>query len=235
MTKSIFSTITLLLLFSYSSIAQDTWGENLTSRGLVSTFDNKSSSIKGTPYIKEAFSPGKISIDEESKVFNIRYDAYNDIMEFKNAKNETVVLKENVVNITVIYADGSKIYHSYEYQNLEDDNDSNKKIGYFLVEDETGKKPLLIKEKIVFMDVKFATSGYDKEKPAEYKRTKDEFYTLNDEGVAINLPRKKKDLAKIFPKHSKEITAFIKSNKIKTNKKEDLVKLINYINLLNQK
>jgi hypothetical protein len=43
-------------------------------------------------------------------------------------------------------------------------------------------------------------------------------------------PVKKKLFNKIFPQYEKESSAFIDANKINLNKKEDLIKLINYLN-----
>ena len=45
-------------------------------------------------------------------------------------------------------------------------------------------------------------------------------------------PVKKKLFNKIFPQYEKESSAFIDKNKIDINKKEDLIKLINYMNSL---
>ena len=46
------------------------------------------------------------------------------------------------------------------------------------------------------------------------------------------LPKKNKDLAKLFPANSKEILSFIKTNKIKTSREDDLIRLVTYISSL---
>lgn len=53
------------------------------------------------------------------------------------------------------------------------------------------------------------------------------FYYLND-GANNFYPVKKKHLKKIFPQHEKEINDFIKTEKIDLDKKDDLMKLLQY-------
>ncbi|WP_179353106.1 hypothetical protein [Winogradskyella vidalii] len=231
MTKKIITITTLLFISSMSIMAQNvTWGENFASRGLITVFNNNTS-VQGSPYLEEEFLPAKIQIGDESKVYGVRYNAYDDIIELKNESDETIGLNESISNVSIAFLKNNKLYRPYKYINPDNDTVNNKK-GYFVVEDDTGEKPLLLKEKVVFIEAKEPKSGYDDVKPAKFKRMNDEFYTLNNEGVAVNLPKNKKKLAKIFPNNSKKILNFIKSNKIKTSKREDLILLFGYINTL---
>jgi hypothetical protein len=47
------------------------------------------------------------------------------------------------------------------------------------------------------------------------------------------MPKKNKDLLKLFPKNEKDITAFIKTNKISLNDEKELLLLVNYLDSLN--
>ncbi|WP_298894151.1 hypothetical protein [uncultured Psychroserpens sp.] len=229
MIKSIFLTA-MISLVSFSATAQDPNRQNLTSPGLIYAFDLNDNSIIGTPYIENDFMPGKISADKDGKLFSLRYNAFSDVMEIKKDNNDIEALNKDLLNVTITFSKGNKAYRAYNYI---DSDTNNGKRGYFVVlTDASIEKPLLAKEIISFTEKKKAASSYAKTKPAQYKRKSDVYYTLNDKGIAVEIPSKKKEIAKTFPKHSKEILSFIKSNKIKTSKKEDLIKLVNYINTL---
>jgi len=213
---------------SFSTFAQDAARQNITSPGMIYAFDMNDNSIKGTPYVVNEFMPGKISIDKQSKIYSLRYNAFNDVIEVKKDNGDLNALNKELVDVTITFTKDNKSYRVYNYIDPDTNNNMN---GYFVVATD-GAKPLLVKERIVFIEKQQAKSSYDKTKPAQYKRKDDLFFTLNNDGVAIELPSKKKDLAKAFPKHSKDILSFIKANKIKTSKQADLVKLLNYINTL---
>ena len=94
------------------------------------------------------------------------------------------------------------------------------------------KYKLLIKETVVFIDRKPAKTSYDKTKPAVLKRISDKYFIAIGSDAAVEFPKKKKKFPKLFPDKHKDILSFMKKNKIKTSKEEDLVELINYINTL---
>ena len=230
MIKSTFLTAFLMVL-SINVFSQDAARQNLTSPGLIYAFDMNDNSVSGTPYIVDDFMPGKISADKDGKIFSLRYNAFNDIIEVKKSETEIEALNKQLSNVTITFTNGNKSYRAFNY--IDEDSNQQKR-GYFVIvsDADEGKKPLLLKERIVFIEKQKAKTSYDKTKPAQYKRKSDQYFTLDDNGIAIELPSNKKDLAKTFPKHSKDILSFIKSNKIKTSKEEDLIQLINYINTL---
>lgn len=229
MKKSLFFTL-LLAVIAINVSAQDAARQNLTSPGMIYAFDMNDNNIIGTPYVENEFMPGKISADKDGKIYSLRYNAFNDVIELKKNADEIEALNRDLVNVTVTFINSNKSYQAYNYI---DSDSNNSKRGYFVVAtNTTDKKPLLIKERIVFIDKQKAKSGYAKTKPAQYKRKSDEYYTLNKSGIAVELPTNKKDLANTFPEHSKEILDYIKSNKIKTSRTEDLIELMGYINTL---
>ena len=58
------------------------------------------------------------------------------------------------------------------------------------------------------------------------------FIGLSDKSI-VEMPKKNKDLLKLFPNYEKEITAFLKTNKISLNDDKELLLLVNYLNTLN--
>ena len=119
--------------------------ESYGTRGSIKTFDKSDKTVKGTPYIPEEFTYGKISADTQGKIFSLRYDAFSDEIEFKTDANDTIRLNKNLDSLSITFLNGKK-YKLYDYTDLDDESASKKK-GYFVVQSETGKIPLLIKEK----------------------------------------------------------------------------------------
>lgn len=194
----------------------------------LQTYDNKDRSAIGTPYLDENFFPAKISIDN-SKVYSVRYNAYSDEFEVKMAQDNIQTLNKAVENITITMVKSKELYGALNYT----DSKTGLSRGYFvfLTPDNENAK-LYTKRTKRFIEAKPAQTGYDVDKPAEFKDAKETYYISIGDGYAQEIPRKKKEISKIWPEKSKEINGFVKSNKIKTSRTEDLIKLVNYINTL---
>ena len=128
--------------------------------------------------------------------------------------------------MSITFLKDNKTYQALNYL----DKDGAAQRGYFVYLTNTVQThPLLVKEIKKFIERQPAKSSYQEGKPAQFKRLDDAFYIVYKNKTALRLPKNKKDIANLFPDNSKDILAFIKSNKIKTTSKEDLIKLVNYI------
>ena len=185
--------------------------------------------VEGSPYINEKFLPATISASE-GDVFYVRYNAMNDEFEVKGDNNKAYALNRYRRDIVVEILPLKKIYQVIGYY----DEDQNENFGYFLyLSNPNAKTVLFKKEKIIFIDEQKSTTGYDNNKPAKYKRINDKFFIkLKDKKILSELPNKRKNLAKLFPEHEDAVIKYIKQNRIKTSKEEDLIQLVNYINTL---
>ncbi|NER14441.1 hypothetical protein GWK08_13385 [Leptobacterium flavescens] len=197
-----------------------------TSRGAAggidvimrSTADVPVEGAIGSPYVMESFAPAKINQFQDLHV--IRYNAASDAMEFKNRKNEILVL--NKMNDYTITLNGSnKIYQTVTY--------SNGKRGYavLLWKSDDSNTSLFLRERIEFVPKKPAASSYSKDQPAKYKRVKDVLY-LKDGSEMTELPTNKKKFFAAFKGKEKEVQQFVKKNKLKISKQEDIVKIIEF-------
>lgn len=192
-------------------------------------FDNSDNTIEGSVYIQETFMPAKLSLLEGTKIFNLKYNAYSDEFEIQNEGKKPGALNKNIDNLLIVFVAGNKTYEAKNYI----DEKGEAKRGYFVhANDSKSKHKLLIKEAIKFIEKKTSETGYDKARPAKFKRLKDTYFISIGDDPAVEFPKKKKDFSKSFPNKHKDIMSFIKKNKIKTSKEDDLVKLINYINTL---
>ncbi|WP_156168344.1 hypothetical protein [Kordia zhangzhouensis] len=182
--------------------------------------------INGTPYYDDSFNSAKIMpID---KVYMIRYNAALDDMEviqstdtlIMNKNNRSYVIKQNKGNIT--------------YKILEYDESDGDRLGYYVQLTDDSKITLYRKDRKKFVEEKKASyNGNLGGVSAKFKSERSEFFIeIDGSGSAILVPRRKKDVIKLFPGKEKEVEKFIKEKKIKTTKEEDLIKLINYINTL---
>lgn len=182
--------------------------------------------IEGSPYINEDFLPARISVSED-EVFYVRYNAIADQFEVKGENNKAYALNKYRRDIVVQLVGLRKTYQVFGYL----DENENENFGYFVIMNgQDSNVKLLKKEKKIFIGEKVATTSYDTPKAATYKRTNDDYYIKVGDNNAVELPSNKKDIAKLFPKKEDKILAFIKENRIKTKRENDLNKLMAYIN-----
>lgn len=192
-------------------------------------FDNSDNTIEGTVYIQKNYMPAKLTLNDVTKIYNIRYNAYSDEFEIENEGKQPGALNKKINNLLIVFVDDNKTYESLYYVN----DDGNTLKGYFVhVGNPNSKHRLLVKESITFVEKKPAETSYDKSQPAKFKRLKDSYYIASNNNPAIEFPKKKKDFAKVFPEKHKEILGFIKKNKIKTSKESDIKQLMTFINSL---
>ena len=179
---------------------------------------------EGSPYIKKHFSSTKINNWEV--VYLVRYNAFSDLMEFQD-KNSQIFFLDKTKDYVIKFNDGSdKIYHTVKYNNNER--------GYatFLWANSDNSLALYLKERIRFTDKKKAKSGYEQDIPAKFTRLKDSYFTKTTDGSLEELSTKKKNFFTVFKGKEKEVQQYIKKEKLKINKKENLIKIMSYYDSL---
>ena len=207
---------------------QDTNSRTINSNLDVAQFAIKSDSNNsfyavGSPFINEKFEIARFN--NINKTYSARYNAHLGEMQIQR-KNDTIALY-NTENFEITFPSSSKTYKTYDYTNKENEL----KRGFLVVLKETDSLALLKEELVKFYPAKESTNGYDKAKPAEYRRTKDVYYYRQGEHVSV-LPQKRKDFIKLFPEHSKDLEVFIKKNKINFKQEDDLITLFQYLETL---
>lgn len=216
--------------FSYSQEAVGNGFDDQIGSGsfMISTSSSrKNVKVEGTPYINDQFLPVTITSFED-KVFKGRYNAFNgDFEVIDDTSGKSFVLNRTMENYEVAFVGTNTTYillkHIHESGEVTND--------FFVKLTSNNDNLLLKKESVQFLGERVATSTYDKARPAQYKRSKDTYYLKSGDEIK-EVSTNKKDIAKLFPAHSKAILEYIKSEKLKTNKEEDLIKLFQYINTL---
>jgi len=234
--KSILS-ILIVLASIASSIAQSSYNKDsykiLNRMDFFTTYkagrgDLKTvleeNDIKGTPYLSSEFVTGSIYTKTKQKYIDIplRYNAYNDEMEFKSADGKIQALGTPDIIEAVEYDDNIMVYIPYT---------NNKKIknGFFKVL-VGGEVSLFSKPEIIFKQAG-EPNAYDNAKPAEFVRRPDTYYIKVGTEQAKKVGSKK-DLLEILPEYKKEVSTFIKKNKVKPSEADKLIELIKYYNSL---
>jgi len=180
--------------------------------------------IKGSPYLNDEFVNGSIFTVQKLKFVDIplRYNIYNDDLEFKTPANEVQALATPEIVEKTVFGTTQLVYLPYLQANKT-------KKGFFVVLEE-GKASLYTKPSVLFKEATKAAPFKEAEPPTFVKRA-DEYYIRigNEQAILI---KSKKDLVTDFPDNQEKIESFIVKNKIKTNKSEGLKEVVAYYNSL---
>lgn len=221
----------LLLTLPYLGISQikifKTFAEfitiqNNTKNNLVNLGENK---INGSAYLSKDFISGSVITKDNIHYQDIplRYNIYNDDIEFKTKKDECLAISEPKSLRKIIIGDDTFIY-------AKKSNKKNARYGYYQLLT-TGKIQLLTRHHIAFRDAE-SPNGISQPRPARFERKSSTFFMKIGENIPLQIS-KKKDIQSIFGKESKQILAYIKSEKINVRKKTQLIKLVRFINQIN--
>ncbi|WP_312765265.1 hypothetical protein [Epilithonimonas sp.] len=182
----------------------------------------KEHTIDGTPYINgKDFT--KVIIEGYSKnVQNLRYNAYDDEMEFKEGEDVYFTNKEEGLKI-----DFPTLKKTYQCLNYSYDNKN--RFGYLVLLVENPKYSLFKKEKIELLKGEKSPNAYSKDANDYYAKQKD-VYLIKKDNTFSKLPKNQKEFTNDFSLNKTEFDKFIKYNKLSFSKEEDLKKIIGYLN-----
>ena len=173
--------------------------------------------IQHKKYLSQDYKPAFVD-DFDQKAF-LRYNIFEDEMEF--VKDENIYYVQKAVGRKIRFTDNS-LYRVYAL---------NGKLQFFLVHKD-GKNVLLGKHLIKFVEAKKTNSSYGSDKPADFKRRKDELYLAIDNKTLVKLSKKKKEFYNAFGDKAGQIKSYIKKNKLKHQSMKDLKNIIAYYNTL---
>src|SRR5690606_11673619 len=206
-------------LFSLASEAQGTLqGGNTLVFRKSPDFDD--TAIAGSRYLSENFKTAKVNKGTED--FLIRYNAYGDIMEYKNIDETLELIKEK--NTFFNFADGT----IYELLTYKIDNKNFQR--YHQILSDNGLVKVSKFQSIKLNPARQASNSYEKDSQASYSQNRDTYFiTIN--GVTHPFDGKRRSLEKLFPNNVNAIKEFYKKNQIKEND-TDMIVLGQYLNNL---
>jgi len=231
MRKNIFTLFVFLFIasISYSQElyqireAMDFFRANKLQSGDWSGFLTESD-IEGSPYLNDEFITGNIYTSSKMQFASVplRFNIYSDQLEFKTPEGAIQAMAAPEIVEKVEFGEYKMVYIPYS-------NFKKIKNGFFKVVEE-GKASLYARCEIVFKKAE-EPGAYKEAEPAKFVRNPDSYYIR----VGLEQAKKvgnKKDLPEIFSDQRDKIAAFVKKNKIKTNKPEDLIQLVQYYSSL---
>ncbi len=178
--------------------------------------------VDGLPYI-DGDKFYKVEVKDYSKdVQTLRYNAFEDEMEFKNGDQLYYANKEN--NLSIHFTDLNKTYRCLQYR-----YNGNTKFGYLVILVENSKNSLYKKESIELLKGEKSPNAYSKDANDYYAKEKDLFLIGKDTQL-LKFPKNAGDFAETFSLDKNIVADYIKKNKINFNKEKDLIKLVDFLN-----
>lgn len=197
------------------------------NRAMEGMRENTYKDVEGSPFMPKEFCEGRIQL-KDGKLFSgkLRYDMYASEMQFI-AKGIVYVIAfpEDIEYIEI--EDVKFIYTPY----LLTPSGTNPKESYFIVLMDDDNK-LLAKKEVLLLDAEPAKSYIDA-KPAQFTQKKDSYYIKKNDLPAVKISSRK-SLIGILEDKETEVLRFIKKEKISHNDPEDLKKLIEHYNSLEE-
>lgn len=187
-------------------------------------YKTKYNSPGGSPYLNENFTPAKINDISITKL--VRFDAFESRVEIMVDDNKVVILPDSEP-YTITLLDGSdKVFITKGYI----DEKGIAKTSFFELIANNENYRLYLKEEIKF-EKAVKEQGYQEGKPAMFKKQKETYYISDIKGHSdqlLKIPYKSKNFLELFPDHSKKLKTFIKENKLKIDKGDDLIEIFEF-------
>jgi hypothetical protein len=190
-----------------------------TTNAQVTTAD---ATIKGTPYLKEAYEEGLIVYANNTIKVPARYNVFKDLMEYQQS-GRALVLDPNVSIKKVQLHNATFVVDKYVA-------DGKTKLGYFALLD-SGKVTLYAKKSVSYLAPQKGRALDGGDQPAEFKKIADTFYYKIGNNTLQEVKNVKTMIAS-FPDKQDELTTFVKKEKISPRNEEELIQLVKYYNSL---
>jgi hypothetical protein len=199
-----------LILGTIVAQAQGMFIQDINGRPI---FENGYTEIEGSPYLKDAWARGTVKAKHNGKTYELakmRYDAYKDELEYEENEKAYRFSGEITEFATTdgVFRNGFPVFESLTARSF-----------YQVVYD--GKVKLLKRTVARVQTEKLYSSA------TQTKRfVKEEFLYLLKNGVFTRLKKDKKALLEALGEKQDELEAFIKDQKLKLSKEEDILRVL---------
>lgn len=180
--------------------------------------------IEGSPYLNDDFINGTIFTTTKMQFQNIplRYNIYTDNLEFRTPEDKVMVIAAPEIVERAEFGEIKLSYLPYS---------TSKKIKRGFFKELVNNHVSLYSKSGISYKEPVKPAAYKDAEPARFIKKPDIFFLRIEQEAAI-LINNKKVLIELFPKHREAVEAYIKKNKVKYNKKDKLIELVNYYNSL---
>ena len=225
--------IILLIAFQLSNLYAQDGFESLGFQAQLSIqdFSNRKASkpvqlnISGSQYFDLDFKPARLSYfgKEINNAGFMRYNGFTDEIEITDSGNvensELILLKSDKV-VPII---NNEIFEYLPFRI----NESNTKIGYLVKIYEGTRIKLYLRKNKQFMEAKIARTSLENSFPPRYVDNIETYISIEG-NTPVVLKNSKKAFLDLFNNRS-DIKKFIKNEKIKFNKTESIIKIVEYV------
>lgn len=184
----------------------------------VSVFDD----YEGSVYERASYKSGKV-IDEVSGNYEakLRYNIYTDALEYKSNSNLFELHKRKTVS--------AQIEEDYFYYCNFKTERGLKKDGYYILVELHNNYRIYKKYELIIKEPQKNTMTQLSE-PGSIKQMIT--YYIEERGIIVELPMKKKEFLAVFNDKENELVKYMKKEKIRLRKEEDLIRIVARYNAL---
>lgn len=225
--------IIIFITFQLSNLYTQDGFESLGFQAQLSIqdFSNRKASkpvqlnISGSQYFDLDFKPARLSYfgKEINNAGFMRYNGFTDEIEITDSGNVEnsvlILLKSDKVDPII----NSEIYEYLPFRI----NESNTKIGYLVKIYEGTRIKLYLRKNKQFMEAKIARTSLENSFPPRYVDNIETYISIEGDTPVV-LKNSKKAFLDLFNNRS-DIKKFIKNEKIKFNKTESIIKIVEYV------
>ena len=225
--------IIILIPFQLSNLYAQDGFESLGFQAQLSIqdFSNRRASkpvqlnISGSQQFDFDFKPARLSYFGK-EINNARYMSYNgftdeiEITDSGNVENSELILLKSDKVVPII---NNLIYEYLPFRI----NESNTKIGYLVKIYEGTRIKLYLRKNKQFMEAKIARTSLENSFPPRYVDNIETYISIEGDTPVV-LKNSKKAFLDLFNNRS-DIKKFIKNEKIKFNKTESIIKIVEYV------
>ena len=178
----------------------------------VSAFDD----YDGTIYERPSYKVGQVT-DEMSGNYTaeLRYNIYTDAIEYKSDSDVYELYKRKTLNV--------RIEDDYFYYCEFKTDRGLKRDGYYILVELHDRYRIYKKYELIIKEPQKNTMTQLSE-PGSIKQTTT--YYIEERGTIVELPMKKKELLSVFRDKENELEEYMKKEKIRLKKEEDLIRLV---------
>ena len=178
--------------------------------------------IDGNPYVNSNnFEKVKIQ-GYNSNIQNLRYNAYEDELEFED--NGQIFYANKEEGLKIEFKNLKKTYQILNYS-----FDSKSRFGYLVLLVDNPKYALYKREKVELLKGEKSPSAYGKDANDYFAKERD-LYLIKKDFEFFKFPKNSRDFVSKFLLDQSTFDQFLKANKLNFSKEDDMIKMIEFVN-----
>ncbi|WP_242928137.1 hypothetical protein [Pontibacter vulgaris] len=197
--------------------------------GLVRTYDNRYSGIKGTPFFLENWGKASLVLNGKTKYDNVvlKYNVYDNTILYR--KPDGSVLELNTNNLDYFILQDSLGLKNYMFKRTPELAAIDKKAGtqFNAILYEGSKYKLLLNPSKSLLKADYK-GGYSANRTHDELLTENAYYIVKSDKTAQKVKLNKKNLLKVLANEQQKVQAYLEKEKIDAGTEDGWIKVLNY-------